>query len=104
MYIDRMLDVDDNSEGTIPKEFWSYINNLRRDFVGISSLKYSYDHLVSSNKGKAGILSKQYQAVFTKENLGSIPTTRYVSFTICCNARNYSHGKWNGLPQIHVSR
>jgi len=25
-YIDRMLNVDDNKERTLPKKFWSYIN------------------------------------------------------------------------------
>ena len=52
-----MLGVEDNKERTKPK-IWSYIKNLRRDFVGIPSLKDGYNHLVSSSKGKADILSK----------------------------------------------
>lgn len=72
-YIDSMLDVECNEERSIPKKFWSYVKNIRKDFVGIPSLKDHNNHLVSSSKGKADILSKQYQTVFTKEDLVNIP-------------------------------
>ena len=72
-YIDSLTSSATRKD-TLPKRFWTYVKNLRKDFVGIPPLKDHNDCFVSSNKGKANMLSSQYQAAFTKEDLESMPT------------------------------
>ena len=56
------------------KKFWSYIKSQKKDNVGIPPLRdCTTDALVTDSKAKAEILSRQYQSVFTKENLVDIP-------------------------------
>ena len=56
-----------------PKRFWSYIKGLRKDKTGVSQLKFN-DQIASDAKSKAEVLSKQFQGVFTKEDLASFPS------------------------------
>ena len=58
---------------SVSKIFWSYIKSQRNDNTGILSLKNSDGKLVSNSKGKAEILSEQFESVFTNENLSNIP-------------------------------
>ena len=54
------------------KKFWRYVKSLRRDIHGIAPLKVD-NSLVHHSEGQAKILNKQFQSVFTEEDLSSIP-------------------------------
>jgi hypothetical protein len=58
----------DPSKPSTSKRFWSFIKSLRKD----SPLK-SNGVLIADAKGKANILNKQYESVFTREDLENIP-------------------------------
>jgi hypothetical protein len=62
---------DDTQEGCM-KRFWSYIKSQRRDKTGVSPLEDD-GILATTGKAKAEALSRQYQRVFTKEDVSSIP-------------------------------
>ena len=47
-----------NNEGMNYKKFWRYVKTIRKDTHGIAPLK---------------VENKQFQSVFTKENLSNIP-------------------------------
>ncbi|KAK3732634.1 hypothetical protein QZH41_002190 [Actinostola sp. cb2023] len=55
-----------------PKRFWSYIKGLKKDKTGVSQLKYN-GLSATDSKSKAEFLSNQYQQVFTKEDLNTLP-------------------------------
>ena len=46
------------------KRFWIYIQSLKQDYSGVSSLKYN-GKLVTDSFGKAEVLNTQFQSVFT---------------------------------------
>ena len=73
--------VGDDGEPTasIQKNFWSYIKVTKKDCVGTAPLKDN-GILFSDSKNKAEILNKQYQSVFSKEDLTSIPTPSEAPF------------------------
>ena len=50
------------------KKFWSFMNSLKSDSIGIPSLKKASGDLESNNTKKAEILNDQFKEVFTKEN------------------------------------
>ena len=54
------------------KKFWKYVKTIRKDTHGIAPLKVD-DTLFSHSKDQAEILNKQFQSVFTTENLSNIP-------------------------------
>ena len=71
--MDNLIDVVDD-DGNIPKQkrFWSFIRNTRKDNTGISPLK-EHGRLFSGAKDKADILGRQYESVYTQEDVSSIP-------------------------------
>ena len=68
-YLCNILNI---SEPTNHNKIWSYVKKQRKDSVGIPPLKEN-DRLVSDSHSKASILNRQYQSVFTKENLKDMP-------------------------------
>ena len=64
----------DDKSSKVGKGFWSYIKKLKKDSCGITPLKED-GQMVSDNKGKADILNRQYQSVFTIEDLTSLQTS-----------------------------
>ena len=63
---------DKKNSPFIGKKFWTYIKSKRKDNVGISSLN-SGNTEITDNKAKAEILSNQFKAVFTDEDVDTIP-------------------------------
>lgn len=57
------------------KKFWSFVNRLRKDSTGIPSLR-DQGNLISDNAQKAELLNMQFQSVFTKENMDTLPVMR----------------------------
>ena len=49
------------------------MKNLRRDSSGVSYLKENWFWKLVGNKDKAGIFSRQFGSVYTRENAGDIP-------------------------------
>ena len=64
--------VDDDSQNNSNKKFWCHIKGTKKDKVGTAPLKGN-GILVSDSKGKAEILNRQYQSVFTREDSTNIP-------------------------------
>ena len=56
------------------KPFWKYVKSKKQDSFGIAPLK-SGSIMISDSKGKADILIKQFQSVFTKDPPGELPNT-----------------------------
>ena len=54
------------------KAFWNYIKLQRTESIGIPPLQVG-DKVFYSNEGKADILNKQLQSVFTLEDISSLP-------------------------------
>jgi hypothetical protein len=54
------------------KRFWSHIKAMKKDRVGTAPLKEN-GLLVSDSKAKAGILNRQYESVFSREDSSNIP-------------------------------
>ena len=72
-YVLGLLDCSDKKNSpSIGKKFWTYIKSQRKDNVGISSLN-SGNTEVTDNKAKAEILSNQFKAIFTDEDVDTIP-------------------------------
>ena len=63
---------DENHPLSCQKKFCSYIKNIRRDRVGITSLQ-SDGNPVTDNLGKAELLNKQSKSVFTNEPACDLP-------------------------------
>jgi hypothetical protein len=55
------------------KRFWRHIKATKKDRVGTAPLKEN-GLLISDAKGKAAILNRQYQSVFTREDSSNIPS------------------------------
>ncbi len=55
-----------------PKVFWRYIKSLKRDNVGIPTLR-SNGELISDSGHKAEVLNNYLQSVFTQEDSTSLP-------------------------------
>jgi len=54
------------------KKFWRYVKTICKDTPGIAPLK-KQNSLAYHSKDQAKILNKQFQSVFTKENVSNIP-------------------------------
>ena len=86
-YINGILEENIKSK---PKKFWRFIRSKRNENMGVSPLINSSGKLVTDSKGKADVLNKQYQSVFTQEKTGtlpdigesSIPSITDITFTI----------------------
>ena len=59
----------------LSKNFWNYIKSRKKDshIMGISPLQNLSGEYIIDNKGKAEILNKQYDSIFTDENLEQTP-------------------------------
>jgi len=66
------------------KKFWRYVKTIRKDTHGVAPLKKETS-LVYHSKDKAEILNKQFQSVFTKENLSNIPECSELPITPLLN-------------------
>jgi hypothetical protein len=64
-YINNILVESLQSKDTKP--FWRYIKQRRQDSTGIAPIK-SDGKLVTDNKGKAELINKHFQSVFTKDD------------------------------------
>eukprot|EP00794_Sanderia_malayensis_P005534 gene5533-6219_t len=86
-YINGILEENIKSK---PKKFWRFIKSKRNEDMGVSPLINSNGKLVTDSKGKADVLNKQYQSVFTQEKVdklpdvgeSSIPSISDITFTI----------------------
>ena len=94
-YVQNLLDTqeptseEETSRVIIGRKFWNYVKSMRRENVSIATLKDEVtDKDVTHAQGKAEILSKHFESVFTAEdrdNLPDISTEQYPSmadFTI----------------------
>ena len=73
-YIHQILNHDEDSKNSsLSKNFWKYIKSRKKDSMGISPLQNLPGMYIIDNKGKAEILNKQYDSVFTDENLEQTP-------------------------------
>ena len=54
------------------KKFWKHIKSVKKDRTGTAPLKEN-GLLYSDPKSKADILNRQYQSVFSHEDLNNIP-------------------------------
>ena len=54
------------------KAFWNYIKLQRTESIGIPPLRVG-DKVFDSNEGKADILNKHFQSVFTLEDTSNLP-------------------------------
>ena len=59
-----------NDSSSSKKRFWSYIKSKRKDNTGVAPLKNG-DTVCTDAKHKACVLNKQFQFVFTAEDLSS---------------------------------
>ena len=66
------------------KKFWRYVKTIRKDTHGIAPLK-KQNSLVYHSKDQAEILNKQFQSVFTKENVSNIPELSELPITPLLN-------------------
>ena len=55
-----------------PKAFWTFVNKLKKDAVGIGDLKDN-NKIITDEQDKAELLNKQFTGVFTKEDKTNIP-------------------------------
>ena len=55
-----------------PKAFWTFIDKLKKDAVGIGDLKDN-NKIITDEQDKAELLNKQFTGVFTKEDKTNIP-------------------------------
>ena len=56
---------------------WSYIKSKGQEWTGVAPLKSKKGYLKSDNKAKANIPNKQFQSMFTIENLPICPDKGY---------------------------
>ena len=74
-YIKGILDADGKDNGSkfkISKKCWSYVRTKRRDTTGIPVLKVDGKE-ITAGREKAEALSKQYDCIFTNEDVTNIP-------------------------------
>ena len=58
--------------GTCKKGFWTYIKNKKKDHFGVAPLN-DWGTTYTEAKQKAQILSKQFESVFTNEDVTNVP-------------------------------
>ena len=58
------------------KPFWNYLKTKRQEVFGVSTLKTADGKFASSTTDKANALNNQFCSVFTKEDLGNIPSEK----------------------------
>ena len=67
-YQNNLFD-NDNSN----KLFWKYVKNLCKDNVGVLTLNHNNHVITEPSKGKANVLNKQFDSIFTDDDLSNIP-------------------------------
>ncbi len=73
-YLNSLFEPAELGQRNNQKKFWTYIKSIGKDTFGIPPLKdQSRGVLVADPKLKANILNKQYQSVFTQEDLTNQP-------------------------------
>ena len=72
-YLRDVIATDPNtSKKECTKKFWKYVKGLRKDSTGVSTLKR--DGITYADApNKSAILNDQFSAVFTQENLDTLP-------------------------------
>ena len=63
---------DENQPPSCQKRLWSYIKNIRRDQIDITSLQ-SDANTITNSLGKAKLLNEQFKSVFTSEPAHDLP-------------------------------
>ena len=73
-YVMNLLDMEnpENKKTTITKKFWTYIKSQKKDNSGVSPL-IENGKTYEDSKGKAQVLNRQFQSVFTEEVKDNIP-------------------------------
>jgi hypothetical protein len=64
--------ISENQRGN-PKRFWSYVKSKRQENVGVPPLKDEHGYIRSENDRKTEILNAQFQSVYTREDISSMP-------------------------------
>ena len=86
-YQNKMFSNDGN--GMKYKKFWRYVKTIHKDTHGIAPLK-KQNSFVYHSKDQAEILNKQFQSVFTKENVSNIPELFELPITPLLKCSNLS--------------
>ena len=75
-YIANLLEPSKNeNKPSMGKRFWSFIKSKKKDNVGVAPLRQSNEEEVTNeSKKKADLLSRQFESVFTHENLTDFHT------------------------------
>ena len=69
-YMKGMVTSDQKNK---PKRFWSCVKAKKQESTGVASLKNEDGFIHNNSQSKAEILNAQFQSVFTKEDLSSMP-------------------------------
>ncbi|CAG2209800.1 unnamed protein product [Mytilus edulis] len=87
-------DVVSNDFKENPKRFYTYVKSKKQESSGVSALTNTDGFLHSESSQKAEILNDQFQSVYTKEDMTSIPNrgpSRYPAPWVKSNAKQ----KWS---------
>jgi hypothetical protein len=73
-YVLGLLDFSDLelNRPTMGKRFWKYVKSRSRDFIGVPNLVENGVE-VTDTKGKTEVMSRQYDSVFTNEDMENMP-------------------------------
>ena len=96
-YVHQILNHDEDSKNSsLSKNFWKYIKSRKKDSMGISPLQNLPGMYIIDNKGKAEILNKQYDSVFTDKPRTDTTTWKLLS-TI------YRPTQYNRERSLHIT-
>ncbi len=103
--LDIKLPSEDGRRGlfSLGKRFWAYVRSQRRDQVGITRLKEGNIE-ITNPKERAHVLGRQYDSVFTDENLTFIPEPNTLSFPDIDNLYISTHGVEQLLMSLKVKK
>ena len=90
-------------EGINHKNFWKYIKHIRIDQFGVAPLNVD-DTCINNSKDKAESLNKQFQSVFTSENLLHMPNCNGLSSSTMPNITISVEGVQNLLESLDVAK
>ena len=79
------------NKGINHKNFWKYIKHICNDHFGVAPLNVD-DTCINNSKDKAESLNKQFQSVFTSENLSHMPDCNGLSSSTMPMQYYYFHG------------
>ena len=72
-YLDTIFNLEENNIQS-NKRFWTFIKSKKKDSCSVAPLRTEGGVLISDAIGKANILNNQYASVFTKDNVGDVPS------------------------------